>query len=213
VSCAQCEGIRDQFGHDIARRELRRFLRWGPRKSTRLLLQAIGPEVAGSSVLDVGGGVGVIHHELLDQGARSATQVDASPAYITVSRGEAIRRGHGDRVAYVEGDFVELAPTLPPADVVTLDRVICCYPDMPALVSRSAALAERVYAVVYPRANWFMRLGTRLANTWLRFRRSSFRVFIHSPTAIDDIVRAEGFARRYAGRTLLWEAVVFERRP
>jgi hypothetical protein len=54
-------------------------------------------------------------------------------------------------MSFQYGDFVALAPALSAADVVTLDRVICCYDDMPALVGRSAALAERLYGVVYPR--------------------------------------------------------------
>ena len=37
------------------------------------------------------------------------------------------------------------------ADVVTLDRVICCYPDMEALVGRSAERALRLYGLVHPR--------------------------------------------------------------
>ena len=49
-------------------------------------------------------------------------------------RGRAARQLH-DRVRYEVGDFVALAPDVEPADVVALDRVVCCYPDMAALVS------------------------------------------------------------------------------
>src|SRR5262245_31553857 len=143
MSCSHCEGIREEFNADIASRELRRFRRRGAAKATRLLVEAVRERAPTSgSLLDIGGGIGAIHHVLLEGAVGSATHVDASPAYIAAAREEASLRGHGDQVHFVEGDFVELAPTLDAADVVTLDRVICCYPDMPALVARSAALAR-----------------------------------------------------------------------
>jgi len=163
-------------------------------------------------LLDVGGGVGAIHHALLDAGVRDATQVDASAAYIEAARDEAARRGHADRVHFMHGDFVELSPDVPDADVVTLDRVICCYPDMNALVGRAADKARRLLGAVYPPGVWWMRLGVRAINVLMRVRRSAFRVFVHSPAAIEAILRLHGFERIESRRTLVWEIALYERR-
>ena len=99
-----------------------------------LLLEAIRaqtPERA--SVLDIGGGVGAIEHEkLLAAGAAHATSVDASAAFLDAAHREAERRGWADRLTQRRGDFVALADEVDDADVVTLDRVICCYPDDPS---------------------------------------------------------------------------------
>ena len=213
VSCCQCEGIATQFGAKTARRELRRFRRRGPIESTRLLiddLRAAG--VAGASLLDIGGGVGAIHHTLLSAGAREAVQVDVSPAYIEAARDEVARRGHADRVRFVHGDFVQVAPTLPEMDVVTLDRVICCYPDMEALVGAASAKAHRLLGAVYPRDVWWVRLGVRGANLLMRLRRSAFRVFVHPPAAIDEVIHQHGLDRRSFRRTVAWEVVTYARR-
>ena len=213
VSCCQCEGIETQFGARTARRELRRFRRRGPTGSTRLLiddLRAAGVE--GASLIDVGGGVGAIHHTLIDVGARAATHVDVSGDYIAAARDEAGRRGHTDRVRFVHGDFVQLAPTLPGADIVTLDRVICCYPDMELLVSAAAAEARRLLGAVYPRDAWWVRLGVRTINAIMRARRSEFRVFVHPPIAIDAELRRHGLERRTRRRAGLWEIVTYARR-
>jgi hypothetical protein len=43
-----------------------------------------------------------------------------------------------------------IAGTLPDADVVTLDRVVCCYPDPEALLG-AAAKTRQVLAFTYPR--------------------------------------------------------------
>ena len=89
-------------------------------------------------MLDIGGGIGAIQLELLAAGASRAQAVDASEAYVETARAEAERRGYGDQTTARVGDFVELAPSIEPADVVTLDRVVCCYPDVDALLGAAA---------------------------------------------------------------------------
>ena len=118
----------------------------------------------------------MIQHELLRAGAAQASGVEAAPAYLAAAREEAARQGHAERLRLHRGDFVALAPELPPADIVTLDRVICCYPDLPALVGLSAAHARRVYGLVYPRDTWWVKVGLALGNLALRLRRNPFRV-------------------------------------
>lgn len=212
MSCPQCAGIEAEFGERIARHELARYRRRGARRTTRMLLDALRlAGVRDATLIDVGGGVGVIHHELLDAGAASAVHVDAASHYIDAARGEAERRGHGDRVTFRYGDFVAVAPSLPPADVVTLDRVLCCYHDVRALVAASASHATRLYGVVYPRDNLLVRLGAPLINLVMRVRRSAFRVFVHPTADVDTAVRDAGLVRRWRATTLLWQVVVYAR--
>jgi SAM-dependent methyltransferase len=212
VTCCQCEGIERQFGHKTASRELRRLRKRGPAPTTRMLIDALRQEgVAGASILDVGGGVGAIYHELLASGARDAVHVDVSPDYLSVAREEAERRGHADRVEFVRGDFVEISPVQPESDVVTLDRVICCYPDMERLVALSADKTRRLFGAVYPREAWWMRLFVVAINAVGRLRRTAFRAYLHPPAAIDALLRARGLERRSFRRTLAWEVVVYAR--
>ena len=215
VPCAQCQGIQDQFGERMARRELRRYRKRGPTGTTRTLLDALADEgVRGSSFLDVGGGVGVIQHELMEAGAASGTAVDASPAYVEAARAESERRGFADRVSHVLGDVVESAPDLTEADFVTLDRVVCCYPDMATLVDVSAARANRVLGLVYPRAHKrHVRIGLAAINLVQRLRRHAFRVFAHPTEAVDARVRSFGFTPRFRATTFVWQVVVYTKSP
>ena len=96
------------------------------------------------TLLDVGGGVGAIQHELLAAGAAHVTSVDASASYLEAAREEASRRGVEDRITYQHGDFVQLAESVPPADIVTLDRVLNVYPDWERLAGLAAAHAQRL---------------------------------------------------------------------
>lgn len=154
----------DQFNGKVAATELEKYRRKGADKTTRLLVEALKTEgVDGMSLLDVGGGIGAVHHELLAAGAATAVHVDAAAPYIEAAAQESARRGHTGRVTFLRGDFVTLAPDLPSVDVVTLDRVICCYPDMEALVAGSASKAGRLYGAVFPRERWLMKLAFPLS--------------------------------------------------
>lgn len=212
MSCCQCQGVERLFDERTARKDLNRYRRKGPRKTTRILLDAIEAEgVGGSTLLDIGGGVGAISNELLNAGAERATVVDASPAYLQAAQTEAERQGHAAWIEYHSGDFVGVAPQIPPADVVTLDRVICCYDEVEALVSASARKARRIYGVVYPRDAWWNRLGVSVVNFACRVRRNPFRVFVHSPEAVERFLRREGFTRRFYRATPIWQVIVYAR--
>jgi magnesium-protoporphyrin O-methyltransferase len=106
MSCAQCQGIAQEFDDRRARRELRRYRKRGPAGTTRMLLEAITAQgMEDASFLDVGGGIGVIQHELMSAGASGGTYVDGSPANLAVAREEGRRRGHGDHIQYRHGDL------------------------------------------------------------------------------------------------------------
>ena len=213
MSCPQCVGIEQFFDAKEAERELGDYRRKGPDKTTRMLIDAlVSAGVTGKTLLDIGGGVGAVQHELINAGVRSAVDVDGSSAYIEAARGEAERQGHEGRVSYHHGDFVELAPRLEQADIVTMDRVVCCYPDMERLLELSAARAGSLYGQVYPRAWPLTRAAVRLSNLYLKLvRRNPFRVFIHDPEEIDATVRDSGLRPRYHAKTLVWNVVVYQR--
>jgi magnesium-protoporphyrin O-methyltransferase len=212
VSCAQCQGIVQQFDDRVARRELRRYRRRGPTRTTRRLLSAIVSHgVSGRSFLDIGGGIGAIQHRLMAAGASSGTCADASPAYVSAARTEAQARGYADRMRYLLGDFVSLAREIPPADVVTLDRVVCCYPDMGALIDASASRARYLYAVVFPREHLAMRLSALLLNLIQRIRRRRFNVYLHGTTAIDARIRTHGLRGIWHARSLFWHIRLYVR--
>lgn len=212
MSCCQCQGIQTLFGEKVARKDLKRYRRKGLLKTTRILLGALRAEgVGGATLLDIGGGVGAVSNGLLDARVKHATVIDASPAYLAAARDEAERQGHRDRVTYHFGDFVEVAPRVAPADIVTLDRVICCYDDMEALVAASAERAERLYGVVYPRDTWWDHLGVSILNFTCRVRRNPFRVFVHPPEAVERVIRSKGLTRRFRRATTLWQVIVYGR--
>lgn len=201
-----------KFDDERAKADLKHYHKKGPNRSTLLLLDALRAQgVEGASLLDIGGGVGVVQHELLGAGVARATQVDASRPYLTVAEGEARRRGNSDRATFASGDFVDVASTVEDADVVTLDRVICCYGDMESLVAASAGKARRLYGIVVPRDRWWVRAGEHLGNQMRRLRGDPFRSFVHPVVAIDAAVRRQGFVRVSSAHTFVWQSLVYSR--
>ena len=214
MSCRQCQGIEALFDERQAERDLSSYRKKGPSRITKVLLDAVRAEgVDGASLLDVGGGVGAIQHELLAAGVSSSVGVDASSAYLAAAREEAERRGLADRVQQRFGDFVDLAPQIEQADIVTLDKVICCYHDVEQLVRLSSAKAKRMYAVVYPRYNLLFRALPKLASVYFRLRRTPFRFFIHPTTMVEALVEGNGLRRTFHRESGFWQVAVFTRAP
>ena len=212
VSQCQCEGIESVFDQRLVATQLERLRRKGALRTTRFLIEALqARDVRDKTLLDIGGGIGVVHHELLASGAKEATDVDASSAYVHAAKSEAERRGLVDRARYVYGNFLDLAGGLPAADIVTLDRVICCFDDMQGLVSASAEKARHLYGIVYPRDAWWTKLGIRLMNFTRRIRGDKFRVFAHGTEAVESVLRSQGLARAYHREAGLWQVAVFTR--
>jgi magnesium-protoporphyrin O-methyltransferase len=202
--CTHCAATAQQFDRRIAQRDLDRYRRRGPDPTTRLILEEIRPRhAAGADLVDVGGGIGVIGLELLGSGPGRVAMVDAAPAYLALAREQFARAGGGERLETRLGDFATLEP-LPEGDLVTLDRVVCCYPDYHALLSQAGRVARRAVAFSYPRDRWYVRLMVGAENLVRRLRGNAFRAFLHPPDAMAGVLSAAGLRRESQRRTLVW---------
>ncbi|MFQ5652624.1 MAG: class I SAM-dependent methyltransferase [bacterium] len=212
MACCQCTGIETLFDEAYVAKELKQYQKKGPDKTTRMLLEAVEEyDVAGMSVLDIGGGLGVIQHELLNAGASAAVSVEASSAYLEAARKEARRLGLSGQIRFLHGDFVALAEKLEPTEIVTLDRVICCYPDMATQVRLSAERAHKLYGLVYPRDLWWIRLVFAVKNLVFKIVRNPFRIFVHRTREVDAAVRLTGLVPVSHQKTAIWQVVLYHR--
>jgi 2-polyprenyl-3-methyl-5-hydroxy-6-metoxy-1,4-benzoquinol methylase len=213
VVATTTEEFGDFYNERLAGSDLKRYHEQGPKPWTRALIEALKAEgVEGATLLDIGGGVGVVHHELLAAGASRATCVDASAAYLEAARAESERRGHAERVTYVHGDFVELADSIPRADIVTLDRVINVYPDWQQLAALSAARARRLYGLVYPRDRRSVRFVIFALNLFLRLRRKQVRAAVQHADAIERVLRDNGLTVQVSiSAGPVWQVAIYRR--
>ena len=212
MPCNCCEITDNAFSKSEARSELKSYSGNGPPKQTQLILESIRSlGLKNSDLLDIGGGIGAIHHELLEDVADGATHVDASSAYLKEAKAEAARRGHGERVNFIHADFIDVAADIPKADIVTLDRVVCCYPDFRGLLKAAADHSRIALALTYPREIWYLRIFLQAANFFQRLRNDPFRVFLHPIAEMDSLIKREGFERVSLRRLFIWEIVLYQR--
>ena len=92
-------------------------------------------------------------------------------------------------------------------DVVVLHRVVCCYPDVDALVGEAASHARRTLLLTYPQDRRLIRAGVRVVNLFLRLSRCGFRTYAHRVEKIVAVAAQHGLTletRERAG--FLWES-------
>jgi magnesium-protoporphyrin O-methyltransferase len=212
MNCTQCQGIEELFSQEYVDKELKRYRKRGPDKTTRMLIEALIEEnVEDLTLLDIGGGMGAIQHALLDAGVQSARDVEASRAFLVAAKEEVALRGYAGRVDYRHGNFVDLAANVPPADIVTLDRVICCFPDMQNMVGLSVARARKLYGLVYPRNTWWMKIFLVVQTFFLKLQRNRFRTYLHPTEAVEALIKGHGFKQTFYRKTFVWQVVLYAR--
>ena len=200
-----------QFDSTKARKELAAYLRNGPGVTTKRLLEGLRAAHASGTLLDIGSGSGALTFELLSEGASQATCVDLAAGSLAVAQEEAKRRQLSGRISWREGDFVELASEVAPADMVTLDRVVCCYPLYEPLLGKAAEHSRRWLALSFPRDRWYVRWGLWIENTWRRLRNDTFRAFVHPVTTMETLLEQAGFQLVNRSTTFIWQASVYAR--
>jgi magnesium-protoporphyrin O-methyltransferase len=212
-SCSSFCGTADQqFTAQKAETELQQYRRDGPRATTRLLRDLLGKaELVDHTLLDVGGGIGALTFELLERGVARAMLVDASAAYIASATEEAARRNKSAIVRFVHADFLDVAGQLPPAGIVTLDRVVCCHPDYERLMSAAISLSSGWLALSYPKDRWYVRAALAFENLMRRLKRNPFRTFVHSPVALQTLLARSGFQLIEQRGTFVWRVQVWRR--
>jgi magnesium-protoporphyrin O-methyltransferase len=199
------------FNRAVAAKDARRYRRRGLTGTARQLTELAG-DVTGESVLDVGGGIGAIELELLAAGAARATGVEISDAYEAEAEALLTERGLQDRVERRVGDFVAPGTAVDPHDVVVLHRVVCCYPDVDALVGKAAAHTRRILVLTYPQERWTVRAGTRAVNIYLRASRCGFRTYAHPVDRIVAAAARHGLTlERRERKGHIWESAVLAR--
>lgn len=204
-------GAQETFDAKLAEGDLKKYRRRGPNKTTRLLRDGILAAGGGESVIDIGGGVGALSTELLGRGFGRSTIVDASAAYQAVARRAAAERGLGERIAFHEGDFVEHAPRLAPADAVVMDRVVCCYPAFESLLESALAHSGRVFGYAFPQDRWDVRFVVAGENLFQSIMRRAFRSYVHPEPAMSALITARGFRRVSRRKTFVWCVDVYAR--
>jgi magnesium-protoporphyrin O-methyltransferase len=182
------------------------------RTSRRMVAFLAARGLEGSTVMEIGGGIGEIQIELLKHGAARTVNLELVPAYDGEARrllAEEGLDGRADRRLHdiaVDPDGVE------PADVVVLHRVVCCYPDYERLLGAAADHARRLLVFSHPPRNLVSRALFAVQNAFFRVRRSEFRTFAHPPAAMLAVLETHGLQHDFSHRGLVWRVAGLQKR-
>lgn len=199
----RCARIRSGRGRPARVRGVSRAL-------LRLLERA---DLDGAGVLELGCGVGALTRETVARGASRADGIDLSPTSISLATSVAAEAGLAGRTSFSVGDGA--TARLEAHDVVILDKVLCCYPDLDALLANSIGATERAYGFVAPVSWGWQRAMAKVAlgfvNAFQRLTRSTFRVYVHDLRRVEARLSSAGFVRLASETHAMWYAAVHTR--
>lgn len=165
------------------------------------------------TLLELGCGSGALTVALLESGAERADGLDLSPEAVSTARRRADAAGVSDRSTFEVGDAARVELTA--HDWVVMDRVICCYPDVDALLGNAISAARKRVAFSVPISRGVRGLMTRfwwgVEKTLDKFRRSACPGYVHSLDLIEGPLNAAGFKLLRSSTGWMWYVAVWER--
>jgi SAM-dependent methyltransferase len=210
--CCNARGCDRFFSRRFAARLARRYREKGLDKTAARIVEFLASQgVEGATVLEVGGGLGEIDLELLERGAERAVVLELSPGYEDDARRLAAEAGLQSRVEWRLHDIAADPEAVEPADVVVLNRVVCCYPDFEALLGAAADHARRLVVFSHPPRHAISRAVVGAQNLAFRLLRREFRTFAHPPAAMLAVVEERGFRPVFRHRAPVWQIAGLER--
>ena len=163
------------------------------------------------TLLEVGGGIGAIQIELLKAGLARAVSVELTPTYEASAAELLHEAGLQDRVERKVMDFVDAAGEVATADIVVMNRVVCCYPDLPRLAGAAADHARQMLVMSFPKERWWSRIVVRMANAGMAMTRREFRIFLHPVAQILAVGESRGLERSVSRTGVFWEIAMMQR--
>jgi hypothetical protein len=210
--CCRARVCEEMFKPRTARKNLKRYRKKGLDRIERRMVASIpARELAGARILEIGGGIGAIQAELLTAGADQGEIVELVATYEPYARQLAQEKRIESRTIFRVADVLEQPEAVAPANIVVLNRVVCCSADGVRLTGVAARLAERILILSFPPDRFLVRLAVFVLNGTLRFMGRSFRSFVHPKASLYAAAQAEGFVLAKTGRTAIWEFATLRR--
>ncbi len=220
MNCCTPEELKakDNFFSKRAIKYNKRFQRKGLDRTQQLLLVGMTAALthrgksSAESVMEIGCGVGGLLLTMLGKGLDKAIGIDASEGMLEKAKENAVKMKLQEKVVFHHRDFVDVEPELPRADIIILDKVICCDANPELLIKRSTAKTKVIYALSFPRDNFLVRLFVKTGILITKIFPLKFTPFYHEPADIKRWTENANFILLYARNSFLWQVQVYTRK-
>ena len=207
-----CCGADKLFDAKTAKKQYKSYLKRGPSRVTKKLIGQLEKTRIGESLLDVGGGIGAIQWWFLNHGGKQTFAVDASSGYLQFAQEHAAKNNFKESAHFMMGDFTDKAEALPIVNHVTLDKVICCYPDFEAILKVACSKANQTISLSYPMDGFITDLVRGLGVLFIRLRGNPFKPYIHRVASVRALFVENGFELKERSLSFPWHVETYVKR-
>lgn len=207
-----CCGVDMFFNEKTAAKEYRIYLKKGPsRVTTRIIQQLESHDVTGKTMIDVGGGIGALQWWFLENGGAHTIDIDASTGYLSQAEKHAIDNGWQEKAQFHAGDCTDVYDQIDKADCITLDKVICCYPNYKEILEATCDKSTGYVSLSYPMDGVISQAAARLGGLYFMLKHNPYRPFVHSVKEIRQIFLTKGYNRVAHNIAFPWHVETYAR--
>ena len=175
-----CCGTDLFFNKKTAEKQYRKYLKKGSTRVTAKMIEQLNKfETEGKSLIDIGGGIGAIQWWFLKNGGVKTVDIDASSGYLEKAKKHAAENGWSEKTQFLMGDCTHVYPNIKNADFITLDKVICCYPDYVDILESTCKKQPKYISLSYPMDGVISEIVRALGSFTLFISKSTYRPFVH----------------------------------
>lgn len=208
-----CCGADLFFDKKTAKKQYRQYLKKGPSRVTAKIIQQLTSKtIEGKSLIDVGGGIGALQWWFLQQGGSQTTAIDASSGYLQQAEEHAVKNAWEEKTDFVLGDYTVVHTQVDRPDYITLDKVVCCYPDYKEIIEVSCKKAKTHIALSYPIDGIFSKIVSWFGALFIKFKSNSFRPYVHSVNKIREVFHGQGYERVSHTMAFPWHIETYRRK-
>jgi len=207
-----CCGADVFFDEKTAKKQYRQYVKKGPpRVTAKIIQQLTGQTIEGKSMIDVGGGIGALQWWFLQKGGAQTTGIDASSGYLQKAEEHAILNGWSGKAHFIFGDYTEVHTQVGGVDYITLDKVVCCYPNFKEIIETSCQKARTHVALSYPVDGVISSIIAWFGSLFAKLKSNSFRPYVHPVDKIREVFAQQGYERISHALAFPWHIETYQK--
>ena len=195
-----------------AKKQYDQYMKRGPAKVTaKIIGQFSKHQIEGKSLIDVGGGIGALQWWFLDMNGKETISIEASSGYLRLAEKHANEKGWADQTSFLFGDFMQLHTEVDLVDYITLDKMVCCYPNYKEIIEVACAKTKSCVLISYPIDGPISKIFAWLEGLMTNLKGQNFKPFIHPVAKVREAFKLNGYDRIDHNLLFPWHVETYRR--